>query len=459
MGINIVLNNEWEVLTPEGFKDFSGISCCRKETIILTFKSNKTLICTPDHKLFLSNGSKIEAKDSINKIISTKYGNDVVNTISNYEIMDVYDLLSVKETNSFYGNGIHISNCAFMDEVAFVSDHIWDDFFNSVLPTISSGKSSKIIMVSTPKGMNHFYKIYKDAVDDKNNFRAIKVPWWERPDRDETWKKKTLMEMGSDKIKFAQEFDCRFLGSSNTLIEADTLERIKIDEPTDNKYGGAMLIYEAPQPGCNYILGVDSAKGNGSDYSTIQVLKIVSSSEIYQVATYRNNLIAPDNFAQLAIGISTYYNKAFMMVESNDIGELVTNKIWYDYECDRLINCDRKGLGIRATRKSKLEGNLLLKKYVENGWLEIRDRRTLYELSRYEEVSPNVFHAAGQNENDDCVTSLIWALYYTTTEYFGDDGNTKSRIIDAKYRLDEADVPVFIGDTDNFSNEYTWSSY
>ena len=148
-----------------------------------------------------------------------------------------------------------------------------------------------------------------------------------------------------------------------------------------------------------------------------------------------------------------------MMVESNDIGELVTNKIWYDYECDRLINCDRKGLGIRATRKSKLEGNLLLKKYVENGWLEIKDRRTLYELSRYEEVSPNVFHAAGQNENDDCVTSLIWALYYTTTEYFGDDGHNHSRSIDAKYRIDETDVPIFIGDTDNFSNEYTWSSH
>lgn len=346
-----------------------------------------------------------------------------------------------------------------IDEVSFIADHIWDDFYNSVLPTISSGKSSKIIMVSTPKGMNHFYKIYKDAVDDRNNFRAIKIPWWERPDRDESWKVKTLMEMGSDSIRFQQEYGCKFLGSSNTLIEPDSLERINVQEPVDTKYGGAMAIYEAPIKGEQYIMGVDSAKGNGSDYSTIQVLKIVSSSEIYQVATYRNNMISPDNFSQLAIGISTYYNKAYMMVESNDIGELVVNKIWYDYECDRLINCDSKGLGIRATRKSKLAGNLLLKKYIENGWLDIKDRRTLYELSRYEEISPNVFHAAGQNEHDDCVTSLIWAIYYTTTDFYESGDMNFNKTIDSKYRIDETDMPVFIGDTDNFSNEFQWGTY
>jgi hypothetical protein len=218
-----------------------------------------------------------------------------------------------------------------------------------------------------------------------------------------------------------------------------------------------MLIYEAPQPNAFYIVGVDSAKGNGADFSTVQVIKITSEYDIEQVAQYRNNMIGPDEFAQLAIGISKYYNNAYMMVESNDIGELVTNKIWYDYECDRLLNCDSKGLGIRSTRKTKLAGNLLLKQYVENNWLKLKDRRTLYELTRYEEVSPNVFHAAGQNEHDDCVTSLIWALYFITTEYYDKESNEYSKGIDSKYKLEAEDIPVFIAPEE--PSEFRWEMY
>lgn len=362
-------------------------------------------------------------------------------------------------SNSIRGMTI---NELLIDECSFIADYIWDDFFNSVLPTISGGKKSKIIMVSTPKGMNHFYKIYRDAVQDpESNFRAIKIPWWERPDRDDEWKKRTLADMGQDLQKFQQEYGCQFLGSSTTLIDPEVLERTMCRQPTEIKYGGALRIFEVPKPGEFYILGVDSAKGNGSDYSTIQVLKIESEHSIVQVAVYRNNFIGPDEFAQLSIGISDYYNKAFMMVESNDIGELVVNKIWYDYECDRILNCDKNGLGIRATRKSKLAGNLLLKRYMENGWLEIVDDKTLYELSRYEEVSPNVFHAAGQNEHDDTVTSLIWALYYMTTVYYDRDDNSMSDVkrIDPKYKFESEDIPVFIGDSDNEYGSGTWEMY
>lgn len=344
-----------------------------------------------------------------------------------------------------------------IDEAAFVADYIWEDFYNSVLPTISGGKTSKIIMVSTPKGMNHFYKIYKDAADDRTNFKAIKVPWWERPDRDSEWKAERMKEMEIQ--QFNQEYACKFLGSSSTLIDPDVLERTNMESPIDNKYNGAMLIYEYPQQNAFYILGVDSSKGNGSDYSTIQVLKVTSEHDISQVAMYRNNLIGPDEFAQLAIGVSSYYNNAYMMVESNDIGELVVHKMWYDYECDRILNCDAKGLGIRATRKSKLAGNLLLKRYMENGWLDIKDRRTIYELSRYEEVSPNVFHAAGQNEHDDCVTSLIWGLYYLTTVFYDKDSNSLSDVknIDSKYRIDNDDTPVFV--TPDEDENFRWEIY
>ena len=150
--------------------------------------------------------------------------------------------------------------------------------------------------------------------------------------------------------KFAQEFQCKFLGASNTLVDGDVLEKIETKQPIDEKYSFAMSIWEHPQEKSFYILGIDSAKGNEADYSVIQVLKVKGEFDLEQVAMYRSNTINIDAFVKVCIEISDYYNEAHMMIESNDIGSLVTEKIWYDWECDRILNCDKKGLGIRATR-------------------------------------------------------------------------------------------------------------
>ena len=243
--------------------------------------------------------------------------------------------------------------------------------------------------------------------------------------------------------RFAQEFQCKFLGASNTLIDGDILEKIDMKQPIGEKYSFAMLEYEKPQPNTKYILGVDSAKGNGADYSVIQVLRLNNKYDLEQVAIYRNNTISIDNFVKICIDISEYYNDAFMMIENNDIGSLVAEKIWYDYECDRIVNVDKKGLGVRATRKTKFDGNMLLQRYIESGFLRVNDSRTLYELSRYEEVSPNVYHAAGQNENDDCVTSLLWALYFVTTEFYDEEDNG---YVDRKRIGDNDEKPTFLSE-------------
>jgi hypothetical protein len=412
-------NTDYEVLTKDGFKDFKGISTDKKECLRLTLENDEYIELTPDHKIIV-NGKKIETKDfKIGDCVD--YKNELVK-IKNIETVgtkNVCDLISVKDNNSFWCNNINISNCLLIDEAAFVPQHIWDDFYMSVYPTISSGKKSKIIMVSTPNGMNHYYDMYRLAAKGETNFKAIKIPWSERPDRDEKWAEEMKKDVGAK--RFAQEFQCKFLGASNTLVDGDVLERIEQKQPIGEKYSFAMLEYEKPIPGAFYILGVDSAKGNGADYSVIQVLKINNQYDIEQVATYRCNTVPIDEFVKVCIGISNYYNEAYMMVENNDIGSLVCEKIWYDYECDRIINVDKKGLGVRATRKTKFDGNMLLQRYIDNEFLKLNDSRTIYELSRYEEVSPNVFHAAGQNENDDCVTSLLWALFYITTEFYDPD--------------------------------------
>jgi hypothetical protein len=360
-------------------------------------------------------------------------------------------LSSSTSSNSIVGFTI---NLLYIDEVSKIADHVFEEFYASVLPTISSGKSSKIIMTSSPKGMNAFYTIYKGAVKNENNFYPVKLPWNVRPDRDEEWLENMKKDMPYQ--KFCQEFLCKFIGSSNTLVDGDILESIDTKNPIDHKYNSAFAIYEHPIEDAKYILGVDPAKGTNSDYSYIQVFKINSEKDVEQVAVYRNNKIDPEAFAGIIVDISEFYNNADVMVENNDIGTLVCSRIWYDYECERLINCDPKGLGIRATKKTKLEGNLLLKKYVENGWLKINDYETLNQLSRYEEISLNVFHANTQDGSDDAVTSSIWALFYLTTEFYDPDSNTRSEVRSKDNRkTSDEDKPIFFSSNDfSYNPEY-----
>jgi len=112
------------------------------------------------------------------------------------------------------------------------------------------------------------------------------------------------------------------------------------------------------------------------------------------------------------------------MVENNDIGQTVADAIWYEKEYENIVNDDKKGIGVRSTKSTKPKANILLKEYLEKGWLKIHDERTVYELSKYEEIKPNVY-AAGKHENDDCVTALLWAIFFLITDAYDNklDGN------------------------------------
>lgn len=324
-------------------------------------------------------------------------------------------------------------NLLFLDEFAKVPPHIAEEFITSTYPVISSGKTCKIIMVSTPKGLNHFYEFWSKAIrkEDANNFFPISVGWWEVPNRDDEWKEEQIADIGP--VRFAQEFSCKFLGSQSTLIDSDVLERIVFKNPVTTKWNGLLMIYKTPINAARYVLGVDTGKGTGRDYSVIQVLLIKNEFDLEQVAIYRNNTINPHDFAQVCVSIAKYYNNAYLMVENNDVGSSVADSIWHEYEYEDLINADPRGLGIRSTKKTKLKANMLLKEYLEKDRLKICDERTIYELSRFEEIKPNVF-AAGRHEHDDCVTSLLWALYFILTEdYDGKSYETKN--VDDAYNV------------------------
>jgi hypothetical protein len=241
--------------------------------------------------------------------------------------------------------------------------------------------------------------------------------------------------------------NCQFLGSSNTLIDAEILERILPKEPVEYKWNGVFKVFERPIDNVTYIMGVDTGKGTGNDYSVVQVLKIINEKDIKQVAVYRDNEIDPHDYAQVCIGISKYYNSCYMMIENNGIGDMLAGTIWYEYEYSNIVNTDSKGLGTRSTNKSKLEANLLLKRYMDEKYLELVDRDTVSELSQYIEVTPNVYRAESSSTHDDCVTALLWGLYFIQTSFFDGEGY-EAKEIDEQYDLSDGGPIMFFPDVD-----------
>lgn len=385
--------------------------------------------------------------------------------------MDGWNSKSIKLENgcrAFCSTTSGVSSAGFtidllyLDEFALIPNNIASSFYASVYPTVAAVPDSKIIITSTPRGMNKFHDIWKKAVEGKNNYYAFRVKWDEPPNRNQAWLDEQIATLGNRETQ--QEFLCNFLGSSLLLVDASKLEKIVSTEPVDTWYSGMMDIYERPVRGKKYVLGVDASSGTGKDFSTIQVLRYESDREAVQVASYRNDTVDPYVFAQIVISVSDYYNRCPIMAESNNgCGDRLCHTIFYDLDCDRLVNCDKKGLGVLATRKSKFDACMNLKRFFDNGWLTINDQRTIYELSRFEEKDGQLqTFAASASEHDDAVTALYWALYYFNTTTFEGISLADNKV-ESKYRVelpveggrDEDDKPIFSSNVNNYTvNNY-----
>lgn len=337
-------------------------------------------------------------------------------------------------------------NLVILDEFAFVPNNIAEEFMGSVYPTMSSGKTTQMIILSTPNGLNHFYNIWNDAVKDKNSYVPIKVNWYEIPGRDEQWKTDTIADIG--RTKFNQEFGAQFLGSSNTLIDNDLFEKMDPAHAIETKYDGRFRIYEYPEHKYQYILGIDIAHGVGGDSSVIQVLKVEDERNVKQVAVYQSSEISPHDFCKVIIAISDYYEDAQCIIESNDVGSAVLNLLWYEHEFDRIVNFDRHGFGVRANKKTKLAACMNMKKYIEKFFIELVDPKTILELSLFEEVQPNIFKAAA-GKHDDLVTSLMWGLYFLSTDMFDGKGLLGSEINEYSLVAEDQQTPIFVDDNPN----------
>ena len=311
-------------------------------------------------------------------------------------------------------------NLVYLDEFAFVDNNMQEDFFASVYPTISSGKTTKVLITSTPNGLNMFYKIWTDSEEGKNDYKRIDVHWSQVPGRDEKWKQETIRNTSED--QFRVEFECEFVGSSHTLISATKLRLLRSTQPIlsnpDTK------IFTQPVAGRQYFTVVDTSRGVNGDYSAFVVFD-VSELPYKVVAAYKNNMISPLIYPNIVFQLSKHYNSAYVLVETNDIGEQIANILQHDLEYENVlttINNGRSGqvispgfgqatrLGVRTTKAVKRIGCMGLKTQVESDKLIINDERILYELFRFVNIGDSYEAEEGHDDLVMCLVLFAWAM-------------------------------------------------
>jgi hypothetical protein len=346
-------------------------------------------------------------------------------------------------------------NIIFLDEFAFVPTHIAEQFFSSVYPTISSGKSTKVIIISTPNGMNMFYKLWHDAERGKNEYITTEVHWSQVPGRDAKWKEQTIAN--TSLRQFTQEFECEFLGSVDTLIAASKLRTMVYEDPiTDNNKG--LVVYENPQKDHDYIITVDVARGVGSDYSAFLVFDI-TKFPYKLVARYKNNEIKPIMFPSVITDIAKAYNKAYILTEVNDIGDQVASMIHFDLEYDHVLMCAMRGragqivgtgfsgkktqLGVKMSKTVKKIGCLNLKTFIEDDKLLIPDYDTISELTTF--IQKNQSFEAEEGCHDDLAMCLVIFCWLAVQDYFKEmtDNDVRQRIYDEQKNQIEQDMAPF----------------
>ena len=345
-------------------------------------------------------------------------------------------------------------NIIFLDEFAYVPSNVAEQFFSSVYPTISSGKTTKVMIVSTPHGMNMFYKLWVDAENQRNSYIPIEVHWSEVPGRDEEWKKETIKN--TSESQFNTEFECEFLGSINTLISPYKLKTLAYLNPENSHKG--LDVYKQPEKGRTYLVTADVSRGTSNDYSAFVVFD-VSEVPYRIVAKYRDNEIKPLLFPQKIYHVAKAYNQAFVLVEVNDIGEQVANALQYDMEYDNLIMASMRGragqvlgggfsggkaqMGVRTTKAVKKIGCSNLKQLVEDNKLIVEDYDCINELSTF------IVKGSSFEADDGCTDDLVACMFIfgwtTDQQYFKEltDHNIRQQMYREQQDQLEQDMAPF----------------
>jgi hypothetical protein len=355
-------------------------------------------------------------------------------------------------------------NLIFLDEFAFVPQNMANDFFTSTYPVISSGKTTKVIIVSTPYGLNHFYKMWVDAEENRSDYKTIEVHWSMVPGRDEAWREQTVRNTSEE--QFRQEFECEFIGSSATLIPASKLRTLAFKNP--KRSFDDIDVYREPEENHIYVITVDCAEGVGQDFSAFSVFD-VTELPYRQVAKYKNNNISPLLYPTMIYNAARKYNNSYVLVETNNIGQQVVDILHYDLEYENIFTLEHHNIkgqhisagfkksvsfGLKTTKSVKKIGCANLKTLIENDKLLIEDFDTISELNTFVRIKDS--YEAEEGNNDDVVMTLVFFSWLTAQSYFKqitDSDVRKTLSDDHNLMLEEDMSPVGFFDENIYRQE------
>lgn len=461
-------NTRFDVLTDDGYKPFDGITRTKlvDPAIELTLNNGEKLICTFNHKLYISKEKYVYAKYlNTGDTLYSPYNKVLITDVQESKEEYVYDLINVHDTNSYLVTPYMIksSNCLYLDEFAFVENDV--EFYTGTYPTVTSGKNTKVIITSTPRGLNMFYKIFNDSQNGNNKYKSYKIGWEEHPERDEEWYNETRSNIGES--KFAVEYECKFMGSAGTLINGRTLEKLTFETPvreTDLKHK-TVRVYQEPVLNRKYVTIVDTSEGVQLDFSVITVID-VTTMPYKQVFLYKDNTTPPITFSSVAAEVAQHYNNSVMLVENNNSsGGIVANTLWYDIEYENMlttkiavntrdteIGFDNKSIpGVRTTKKTKAIGCTYLKNLIESDQLQVMDYDTISELSTFVRVAKS--YEAEKNKHDDIVMTLVMFAWFTSQDYFEDETGISSISTMNETLMEDNDMDFILGFISNGTEE------
>ena len=344
-------------------------------------------------------------------------------------------------------------NWLYIDEAAIIPNNVADEFFTSVYPTISAGETTKILLTSTPLGYNHFWKFWNESLEGVNGFENMFIPYYEIPGRDDKWLEEQKQLLGD--VKFNQEVMCEFLGSTNTLINAQTIQRLSTKDPEFTNNG--LDIYESPQENHYYAITVDTSRGIGGDYSAFVVVDI-TEMPYKVVAKYRDNKIAPMLYPDIIGKVGKDYNNAFILVEVNDIGQQVVEILHQEIEYENIlstVNEQQKQYvspgfgkstkhGVTTSKQVKRQGCFAFKSLLEEQKMLVFDEHIIHEISTFTEKGNT--YQADEGYHDDLVMCLVLFGWLSSQQFFKDmtDINTREGLYKQQMGDIETNLTPFI---------------
>lgn len=355
-------------------------------------------------------------------------------------------------------------NFLYVDEAAIIPNTVADEFFTATYPTISAGETTKIVLTSTPLGLNHFWKFWTEAEAKINGFVPVRVEYNEHPEHDDKWAAQQKQLLGD--LKYRQEILMDFLGSAATLIDPSAIQRMAVRAPIYNNDG--MAVYDSPDTGKkvgdgswvskpgSYVITVDTASGVGGDYSAFSVIR-VDSLPYRVVARYKNNKISPLLYPSVICRWAKEFNDAWVLIELNK-NEQVPHILHGELEYENIIYVNRgvRGqsitggfgggktqFGVMTDRKTKRIGCSMFKTLVEEHKLIIPDADTISEISTF--IEQRGSYAADDGKNDDIVMTLVIFGWLASQPYFKEltDVDLRKDIFQARIRqIDEEILPA-----------------